>query len=195
MYYQLMTDEALIESYLKGDQASLEFLIHRHKKRIYSYIQMLVCDEPTTDDIFQETFIRVIHSFRTGAYKDEKKFISWVLRIAHNLVIDGHRLNRRIPIHEVEDEYSFFATLELFDTNEEDRILAEEFNHDVWSLIEHLPFEHQEIIILRHFYELSFKEIAERINVNINTATGRMLRALSNLRKLMEKHNMVPTLD
>jgi RNA polymerase sigma factor (sigma-70 family) len=190
MQDQFKTDRVLIDSYLVGNQASLEKLIQRHKKRVYSYIQMVVKDHQLAEDIFQDTFIKVIYTLRTGTYNDEGKFVSWVMRIAHNLMIDHFRKSQRIPTVENEDEFDIFETLEVFEENVEDRIVTEQIHNDVRSLIEFLPPEQKEVVILRHFSDMSFREIAEETNVSINTALGRMRYALINLRKLMEEQEL-----
>ncbi|MCK9613187.1 MAG: sigma-70 family RNA polymerase sigma factor [Bacteroidales bacterium] len=193
MTLQLTNDQALIDSYLSGNHASLEVLINRHKKRIYSYILMVVKDVHLSEDIFQDTFVKVINTIRTGAYKEEGKFLQWVMRIAHNLIIDHFRKSKRIPIIENSETYDVFDTVRILDNSIEDKMVHDQIHNDVRSLIEYLPEEQKEVLIMRHYYDMSFKDIAESTNVSINTALGRMRYALINLRKLIEQKELVLT--
>jgi RNA polymerase sigma factor (sigma-70 family) len=175
---QTITDQDLIDLYLGGNHSSLEKLIQRHKKRVYSYILMVVRDQHLAEDIFQDTFIKVINTLRSGNYKEEGKFIQWVMRIAHNLIIDHFRKNRRIPT--VENDENF---------------VVDQIHQDVRTLIEFLPPEQREVVMLRHYSDMSFKDIAEETNVSINTALGRMRYALINLRKLIEQKEIMLTIS
>lgn len=195
MPVQLATDQELIDLYLDGNHSSLEKLIRRHKKRVYSYIQMVVRDQHLAEDIFQDTFIKVINTLRSGNYKEEGKFIQWVMRIAHNLIIDHFRKNRRIPTIDNDPDFDIFETLRVFETNVEDRMVTDQIHQDVRALIDFLPPEQREVVMMRHYSDMSFKDIAEETNVSINTALGRMRYALINLRKMIEQKEIVLTND
>jgi RNA polymerase sigma-70 factor (ECF subfamily) len=185
------SDQELVSAFLNGNEDTLQELILRHERKVYTSIYLLVKDRTLTDDIFQETFIKVINTLRSGQYNEEGKFISWVLRIAHNLVIDHFRGQKRMPMVRDTDEYSVFDTLHLPDGNAEDRIMAEQVRNQVRRLVEELPFEQREVVIMRHFANMSFKEIATCTNVSINTALGRMRYALINLRRLVQEKQLV----
>ncbi len=193
MSLQSDNDQALIDSYLSGNHQSLEILINRHKKRVYTYILMVVKDTPLSEDIFQDTFVKVVNTLRMGTYKEEGKFLQWVMRIAHNLIIDHFRKSKRIPIVENSDDYDIFDSLKILDHSIEEKMVHEQIHSDVRSLIEYLPAEQKEVLIMRHYYDMSFKDIAESTNVSINTALGRMRYALINLRKLIEEKEIILT--
>lgn len=187
-----VSDQELIGAYLSGNQTSLEILIHRHKKRVYAYILMVVKDSELADDIFQDTFIKVINTLRTGTYKEEGKFIQWVMRIAHNLVIDHFRKSRRIPVVDhCHDDFDIFETLHYTDASIEDRLITEQVHTDLRKLVDYLPKEQREVLIMRHYADMSFKEIAEQTDVSINTALGRMRYALINLRKMIKEKDLI----
>lgn len=191
MHAHAVSDQELINRYLAGNEVSLEQLIHRHKSKVYSYILMVVKDKQYADDIFQDAFIKVIHTLKSGTYKEEGKFIQWVMRISHNLVIDHFRKSRRIPFVESQnDDVSIFDNLRIYDESAEDRIITEQIHQDVRALIDFLPPEQREVLIMRHYSDMSFKEIAEQTNVSINTALGRMRYALINLRKMIEQREI-----
>lgn len=186
-----LSDQELIDLYLSGNHTSLEILIHRHKKRLYGYILMVVKDSELADDIFQDTFIKVINTLRTGNYKEEGKFIQWVMRIAHNLIIDHFRKSRRIPVVDNNhDDYDVFDTIRFTDASVEERMITEQVHKDLRKLIEYLPKEQREVLIMRHYAEMSFKDIAEQTDVSINTALGRMRYALINLRKMIKEKDV-----
>ncbi|MEI6766953.1 MAG: sigma-70 family RNA polymerase sigma factor [Bacteroidota bacterium] len=193
MSIQLTNDQGLIDSYLAGNHASLEVLINRHKKRVFSYIKMVVRDNHHAEDIFQDTFIKVVNTLRSGTYKEEGKFLQWVMRIAHNLIIDHFRKAKRIPTIENGGDFDVFDTLKNFEHSVEDTMVRDQIHSDVRTLIDYLPDEQKEVLIMRHFQEMSFKDIAEQTNVSINTALGRMRYALINLRKLIEKKELILT--
>lgn len=187
MFAQTVSDQELIHRYLAGDEICLEQLIHRHKSKVYSYIHMVVKDKQSADDIFQDTFIKVIYTLKTGTYKEEGKFIQWVMRIAHNLVIDFFRKSKRIPIIDtINDDYNFLDNIPIYDESHEEKIILEQIFQDIRNMIEYLPSEQREVLIMRHYADMSFKEIAEKTDVSINTALGRMRYALINLRKMVE---------
>jgi len=194
MKANLISDKELISKYLSGNQNSLEVLIHRHKNRVFAYILMVVKDKQLADDIFQDTFIKVINTLRSGSYKEEGKFIQWVMRIAHNLIIDHFRKSKRIPVIDNRNEdFDIFDTIKLLDDSVEDRMITEQIHADLRKLIQLLPPEQKEVLVLRHYSEMSFKDIAEQTEVSINTALGRMRYALINLRKLIEEKKIILT--
>jgi RNA polymerase sigma factor (sigma-70 family) len=187
------TDHELVSRFLNGDESTLQDLILRHQRKIFTSIYLLVKDRELADDIFQETFIKVINTLRSGNYNEEGKFLSWVLRIAHNLVIDHFRSLKRMPLVHDTEEYSVFDTLPLTDSNIEDKIITEQIHELVRRMVDELPFDQREVVIMRHYGNMSFKEIADCTQVSINTALGRMRYALINLRKLVADHNMILT--
>jgi len=194
MKASLVSDKQLIKEYLSGKHISLEKLIHRHKNRVYAYILMVVKDQQLADDIFQDTFIKVINTLRSGSYKEEGKFIQWVMRIAHNLIIDHFRKSSRIPVVDnSNDDFDIFDTIRLTDPSVEDRIISDQIRDDVRHLIELLPPEQKQVLIMRHYADMSFKDIAEQTDVSINTALGRMRYALINLRKLIDEKELTLT--
>lgn len=191
-----MSDQELIQQFLKGNQKGIEVLIHRHKDKVFTYILIIVKDQVLAEDIFQDTFVKVVHSLNSGRYKDNGKFLSWVIRIAHNLVIDHFRkekLNNEVS----GDTYELYALNSRKNSvgTFEDELVYNQILSDVRVLIDELPEEQKEVILLRHYGGLSFKEIAEQTNVSINTALGRMRYALINLRKLIREKNLSLTLQ
>lgn len=185
------SDQELVEKFIKGDKDSMEALINRHRKNVYSYILISVKNTEVADDLFQETFIKVINSLRRGKYTDKGKFLSWVIRIAHNLTIDYFRKEKNLNTCSNDDgEVDLFNSQKFSDENIEDRMVGEQIETDLRSLVDLLPEEQRQVILLRHYGDLSFKEVAEQTNVSINTALGRMRYALINLRKLVEEHNI-----
>ncbi|MCX6272092.1 MAG: sigma-70 family RNA polymerase sigma factor [Bacteroidetes bacterium] len=194
MKTQLSSDQDLIHEYLSGNQACLEKLIRRHQNRVYAYILMVVKDKPLADDVFQDTFIKVINTLKSGTYKEEGKFLQWVMRIAHNLIIDHFRKSKRIPVIDVRDnDFDIFDTIRYTDDSVEKRLITEQIHEDVKKMIEYLPPEQREVLKMRHYEELSFKEIAEQTSVSINTALGRMRYALINLRKMAAEKDIILT--
>ncbi len=191
----MLSDKELIGRYLQGNHASLEILISRHQNRIYAYILMIVKNKELADDLFQDTFIKVINTIRAGSYNEEGKFLQWVMRIAHNLIIDYFRKSNRIPVidNSKNEDFNIFDTLDIMDESIEDRMITEQIHKDVRNLIEILPDEQREVLYMRHYAEMSFKDIAEVTNVSINTALGRMRYALINLRKFIAEKNIVLT--
>ncbi|MDZ7846393.1 MAG: sigma-70 family RNA polymerase sigma factor [Owenweeksia sp.] len=187
MDYKKMSDSELIKSYLSGNETSLEYLITRHQQRIFSYILVRIKDETLANDVFQDTFVKVINTLKRGKYNEEGKFLQWTMRIAHNLVIDHFRKSKRMPTMAPTDEFNIFNIIKDGSLNAESSMIKEQVESDLHKLIEELPEEQKEVLKLRHFSGLSFKDIAEQTEVSINTALGRMRYALINLRKLMEK--------
>lgn len=189
-----LNDNELVHQYVSGNYHSIEILIHRHKNRVYSYILLIVKNQDLAQDIFQDTFIKVIHSLKHGKYVENGKFISWVLRIAHNLIIDHFRrekLNATISNDACEND--IFNSSKFSDENIEDQLVMNQILHEVKELVRELPEDQQQVIHMRHYMGLSFKEIAEQTDVSINTALGRMRYALINLRKIIEKKNLTLT--
>jgi len=185
MSLNTLCDQQLITLYLNGGEAALAELIKRHKSKVYTSIYLLVKDQALAEDIFQDTFIKVINTLRAGKYNEEGKFLPWMIRIAHNLVIDHFRRERRTPIVATQEGFDIFSVIHILDENVEDRMIREQTWSDIRKLIEKLPEEQKEVLIMRHYGDLSFKEIAEITEVSINTALGRMRYALNNLRKMM----------
>ena len=189
-----ISDKQLIKEYLNGNQISLEKLISRHKNRVYAYILMVVKDKQLADDIFQDTFIKVINTMKAGSYKEEGKFIQWVMRIAHNLIIDYFRKSKRIPVIDNDNgDFDIFDTISLTDKSIEEKLIVDQIHKDVRELIEYLPPEQKEVLYMRHYSDMSFKDIAEQTDVSINTALGRMRYALINLRKIIKDKNIILT--
>lgn len=187
----VLQDHELVLLYTQGNEQAFETLLHRHKRKVWSHIYLMVRDREATEDLFQETFIKVVHTLKEGKYNEEGKFLPWVVRIAHNLVIDHFRRNRKMPTVRSNDEHDVFATIAQPGKNVEQRMVNAQIDDDVRKLIEHLPDEQKEVVIMRTYLGMSFKEIAEHTQVSINTALGRMRYALINMRKLVGKHEMV----
>lgn len=189
----LIDDATLVSNYINGDENALSLLIVRHKQRIYSFVYSKVYDRDIAEDIFQDTFIKVINTLKKGKYNEEGKFLPWVMRIAHNLVIDHFRRNNRMPKFDNGGEFSIFSILSDDSLNAEKQIIKDQVESDVRKLIEELPEDQKEVLLMRVYKDMSFKEIAERTGVSINTALGRMRYALINLRKVIEKNNIILT--
>lgn len=186
------SDQELISNYLTGNEYSLEVLINRHRQKIFSYIMMLVKDKSIADDIFQDAFIKVINTLRSGVYKEEGKFLQWIMRISHNLIIDHFRKSKRFQtVQSQNTDFDIFDTISITDDSIEDKIILDQIYDDVRKLIEFLPDEQREVLVMRHYGEMSFKDIAEQTDVSINTALGRMRYALINLRKLIDSKDIV----
>ena len=193
MKQELVTDAILVNNYMDGDESALSVLITRHKQRIYSFIYSKVFDRDITEDIFQDAFIKVIRNLKLGKYNEEGKFLPWVMRISHNLVIDHFRRNNRMPKFDNSGEFSIFSVLGDPALNAEKRLIKDQVECDVRRLIEELPLDQKEVLVMRMYKDMSFKEISERTGVSINTALGRMRYALINLRKVIDKNNIVLT--
>ena len=185
----------MVQAFIKGDDSAAEPLINRHRQKVYTYVLLNVRNQSLAEDIFQETFIKVIQSLRKGKYKDNGRFLSWVIRIAHNLIIDHYRKEKQLnSISNDDSEIDLFNNQEFSEENVEDIIIEDQIRTDVRNLINQLPGDQKEVVLLRHFGGLSFKEIAEQTNVSINTALGRMRYALINLRKIIDAHDLSLTL-
>jgi RNA polymerase sigma-70 factor (ECF subfamily) len=184
------SDQELIRAYVNGDEGGLRVLIDRYKNKIYTSIYIRVRDEYLAEDIFQETFIKVINTLKAGRYNDEGKFLPWVIRIANNMVIDHFRREKRAPVVVDADGYDIFESLNFSDEGLENKIMREQQDVDLKRLIQLLPDDQKEVLIMRHFCDMSFKEIADVTDVSINTALGRMRYALANLRRMIEEHKI-----
>jgi len=193
MQKELITDAILVSNYIKGDENSLEVLITRHKQRIYSFIYSKVYDRDIAEDIFQDTFIKVIKTLKRGKYNEEGKFLPWVMRISHNLVIDHFRKNNRMPKFSNSGEFSIFSVLSDDALDAEKSIIKEQVERDVRRVIDELPADQKDVLVMRMYNDMSFKEISEKTGVSINTALGRMRYALINMRKIIDKHNIILT--
>jgi RNA polymerase sigma-70 factor (ECF subfamily) len=190
-----LEDKSLVSQYLKGNEKAFETLLMRHKNKIYNYIFAKIRDRALSQDIFQDTFIKVVKTLKKGNYNEEGKFLPWAMRIAHNLMIDHFRKANKVRMisesSSKTDDFNIFSVLKLEEENIEDVITREELESQMVDLIEHLPNAQRDILKMRIFQEMSFKDIAEKEGVSINTALGRMRYALINMRKLIEKHNLV----
>lgn len=189
--YKEHTDFELVQGFLKGNQSNLEALINRHREKVYTYILYNIKDPHLAEDIFQDTFIKVINSLKRGKYKDNGRFISWVLRIAHNLIIDHYRREKQLQtISNDNYETDLFNSQKFSEKTIEDNLVNTQISRDIRKLIRELPQDQKEVVVLRHYCELSFKEIADLTGVSINTALGRMRYALINLRRLIEEKQL-----
>ena len=184
------SDQELIKRYLTGNESSLEIIINRHKDRVFSYILMVVKSPQIADDLFQDTFIKVINTLKSGSYNEEGKFIHWVMRIAHNLVIDYFRKKKRMPIKENSEDRDTFELINMKTESVEDLMITDQIHKDLRILIDYLPEEQKEVLLMRHYTGMSFKDIAEQTDVSINTALGRMRYAILNIRRLVEENNI-----
>lgn len=185
------TDALLVSAYINGDEKALSELIVRHKQRVYSFIYSKVSDRDITEDIFQDTFIKVINTLKRGAYNEEGKFLPWVMRISHNLIIDHFRKINRMPKFANNGDFNIFSVLSDDDLNAERQIIKGQVEDDLRKLIQELPEDQKEVLLMRLYKDMSFKEISEQTGVSINTALGRMRYALINIRKVIDKHNIV----
>ena len=186
-----LSDYELLNNYISGNEISINILLDRHRKRIFDYIYMMVKNQDVADDIFQETLIKVVRFVREGRYTENGKFLSWVLRIAHNQVIDYFRQKKqRNNISEGDAGYDLLDHPKFSDRTVEERLIMDQIEADVRKLIDFLPSEQKEVVLMRYYMGLSFKEIAEQTNVSINTALGRMRYALINLRKLIDENRL-----
>ncbi len=181
-----ISDQSLVKQYVQGNEACLAMLINRHKDRIFTTIHLIVKDTYIAEDLFQETFIKIIRNLKRGKYNEEGKFLPWAIRIARNMAIDYFRKMKRMPTITGSDGDDVFRKIKLADDNKEEQIIRTEKESMVRSFIDKLPPEQRQVLILRHYGDLSFKEIAEMTGVSINTALGRMRYALNNMRKMME---------
>jgi len=186
-------DSILVKQYIRGEEKALEILINRHNQKILSFIYSKVLDRDVAEDIFQDTFIKVIKTLKRGSYSEEGKFLPWVMRIAHNLIIDHFRKNKRMPKFEGSEDFNIFSVIKDDKLNVEKQMIKDQIDSDLTYLIDELPDDQKEVLIMRIYKDMSFKEIAENTDVSINTALGRMRYALINLRKIVERNNIVLT--
>lgn len=192
MTVQTLSDQVLLNTYFAGDKDAISVLIERHKRRVEDYIYMMVRDRAIADDLFQETFIKVVRFINEGRYTDNGRFLSWVLRIAHNQVIDYFRQTKQQnKITESDAGYDILNSGKFAENNVEDKIVNLQIESDIRKLVEYLPEEQREVVMMRYYSGLSFKDIAEITNVSINTALGRMRYALINLRKLIQEKQLI----
>lgn len=186
----------MVQAFIKGDPSAIEVLINRHRNKVYTYILLTIKNQQLAEDLFQETFIKVIQSLRSGKYRDDGRFLSWVIRIAHNLIIDHFRKEKQMnSISNDENNIDLFNSRKLADQNIEERIVENQIRSELRELINALPEDQREVVLLRHYGELSFKEIADQTEVSINTALGRMRYALINLRKMIKEKEISLTLQ
>ncbi len=186
-------DALLVKNYIAGDENALSILIKKHQSKIYGFIYSKMPDRDVADDIFQDTFIKVIKTLKSNSYNEEGKFLPWVMRISHNLIVDHFRKNKKMPMLRETDEFSVFSILTDSSLNVEGRIITDAIEKDLQKLILELPDDQKEVLLMRIYQDLSFNEIAELTGVSINTALGRMRYALMNLRKIIEKNNIILT--
>ena len=186
-----LQDSVLVSRYINGSEYALEVLILRHKQKIYSFIYSKILNKDITDDIFQDTFIKVINTLKNGKYNEQGKFLPWVMRIAHNLMIDFFRKNKRMPKFNNTDDFDIFSILSDNTLNAENQLINEQIYSSIKGLIKELPPNQKDVLIMRLFKDMSFKEIAESTDVSINTALGRMRYALINMRKLVKENNII----
>ncbi len=193
---KMIPDYELIQRFIKGEESCFEQLIHRHKNKVYAYISLYIRDQALAEDMFQDTFMKVIQSVKSGRYQDNGKFISWVMRIAHNLIIDHFRRIKQMNTVSNDDyDSDLFNSKRFAESTVEDNMIRKQIHKDVRQMISQLPDDQREVVILKHYAGLSFKEIADMTDVSINTALGRMRYALINMRKLMEEKKISLTLN
>ena len=193
---EILSDKQLVDSYRNGNVASFELLVERHQNKVFSYILSLVRDRQLADDIFQDTFLKIIRTIKAGAYKEEGKFIQFAMRIAHNLIIDHFRKSKRLPmVDAVNKEYDLIDNAKITDLSIEDKMVTEQVYDDIRKMIDFLPEEQREVLNMRMYADMSFKEIADATNVSINTALGRMRYAIINLRKMAKENNLSLTVN
>ena len=184
----------MVQAYVKGDQSAIEILIQRHRRKVFTYILLTIKNHQLAEDLFQETFIKVVQSLRGGRYRDNGRFLSWVIRIAHNLIIDHFRKEKQMnSVSNDDTEVDLFNSRKFSDDNIEELIVHNQIRAEIRSLINELPDDQREVVLLRHYGGLSFKEIAEQTDVSINTALGRMRYALINLRKMIREKELTLT--
>jgi len=188
-----LPDDLLVKNYIDGDEIALEVLINRHQSKIYGFIYSKVLDRDIANDVFQDTFIKVIKTLKGRAYNEEGKFLPWVMRIAHNLIIDTFRKGKKMPMNRETEEFSIFSYMTDNSPNIESQIITEQVENDLLKLIEELPDDQKQVLKMRIYDDLSFKEIADLTDVSINTALGRMRYALMNMRRMIEKNQIVLT--
>jgi RNA polymerase sigma-70 factor (ECF subfamily) len=186
-------DALLVQNYVAGNEEAIATLIKRHESRIYGFIYSKIADRDISNDIFQDTFIKVIKTLKSNSYNEEGKFLPWVMRISHNLIIDHFRKTKKMPLFRETEEFSIFSIMSDNCPTIENKIISEQVQVDLKRLIEALPSDQKEVLVMRMYQDMSFKEISEITGVSINTSLGRMRYALMNLRKVIDKHQIVLT--
>jgi RNA polymerase sigma-70 factor (ECF subfamily) len=186
-------DSLLVHNYIEGDENALTVLIKRHQSKIFGFIYSKISDKDISNDIFQDTFVKVIKTLKSKSYNEEGKFLPWVMRIAHNLIIDHFRKNKKMPMYRETEEFSIFSIMCDDSLTIENKIIQEQVEIDLRKLIEELPADQKEVLMMRMYQDMSFKEISELTGVSINTALGRMRYALMNIRKVIDKHQIILT--
>ena len=188
-----LPDALLVKNYVEGDENALTVLIKRHQSKIFGFIYSKISDRDISNDIFQDTFIKVIRTLKSQSYNEEGKFLPWVMRIAHNLIIDHFRKNKKMPMFRETEEFSIFSIMSDDSLTIENKIIQNQVEVDLRKLIEELPADQKEVLVMRMYQDMSFKEISEITGVSINTALGRMRYALMNMRKVIDKHQIILT--
>ncbi len=188
-----LPDALLVNNYVNGDENALTILINRHQSKIFGFIYSKISDRDISNDIFQDTFIKVIKTLKSNSYNEEGKFLPWVMRIAHNLIIDHFRRNKKMPMFRETEEFSIFSIMSDDSLTIESKIIRDQVETDLKKVIEELPEDQKEVLVMRMYQDMSFKEISEVTGVSINTALGRMRYALMNMRKIIDKHQIILT--
>ena len=183
-------DATLVHDYIAGNEAALAALIKRHQSKIFGFIYSKLGDRDLANDIFQDTFIKVIRTLKSNAYNEEGKFLPWVMRIAHNLIVDHYRSNKKMPLYRETEEFSIFSIMTDDALTIENQLISDQVSNDLRQLVEELPGDQKEVLMMRLYQDMSFKEIALMTNVSINTSLGRMRYALINLKKMLEERNI-----
>ena len=186
-------DATFVHDYIAGTEAALATLIKRHQSKIFGFIYSKLGDRDLANDIFQDTFIKVIRTLKSNAYNEEGKFLPWVMRIAHNLIVDHYRSNKKMPLYRETEEFSIFSIMTDDALTIENQLISDQVAKDLRQLVEELPGDQKEVLMMRLYQDMSFKEISEATGVSINTALGRMRYALLNLRKVIDKHQITLT--
>jgi len=186
-------DSLLVKNYVEGNENALSILIKRHESKIYGFIYSKIADRDISNDIFQDTFIKVIKTLKSNSYNEEGKFLPWVMRISHNLIVDHFRKNKKMPLYRETEEFSIFSIMSDDSLTIESKMIFDQVEIDLKKIIEELPDDQKEVLVMRMYQDMSFKEISEITGVSINTALGRMRYALMNLRKIIDKHQIILT--
>ncbi|RKR08450.1 RNA polymerase ECF family sigma subunit [Flavobacterium sp. 90] len=186
-------DALLVKNYVEGNESALGTLIKRHESKIYGFIYSKIADRDISNDIFQDTFIKVIKTLKSNSYNEEGKFLPWVMRISHNLIVDHFRKTKKMPMYRETEEFSIFSIMSDDSLTIEGKMIVDQVEIDLKKLIEELPDDQKEVLVMRMYQDMSFKEISELTDVSINTALGRMRYALMNLRKIIDKHQIILT--
>ena len=186
-------DALLVRNYVEGNETALATLIKRHESKIYGFIYSKIADRDISNDIFQDTFIKVIKTLKSNSYNEEGKFLPWVMRISHNLIVDHFRKSKKMPMYRETEEFSIFSVMSDDSLTIENKMIFDQVEVDLKKIIEELPEDQKEVLVMRMYQDMSFKEISEITGVSINTALGRMRYALMNLRKIIDKHQIILT--